>query len=75
MTKLKKSVKTRNDLKCKDLARKLKKMLYFFLNFVDSMDFLKGLVHLWIDWIRMKLLRICTAFSYKDIYVAFISNE
>ena len=39
------------------------------------MDVLKGLVRLRIDWIRMKLVRIGTAILYKDISVAFKSNE
>ena len=43
----------------------LKKCCIFFGNFVDSIDFLKGLVHLWIDWIRMKLVRIGTAIFTK----------
>ena len=56
-------------------GEKIKKNTVFFIRFFDSMDFLKGLVHLWIDWIRLKLVRIGTAISSKDMYVAFILNE
>ena len=58
-------------------GEKIKKkiVVYIFFNFVDSTDFLKGLVHLCLDWISMKMVRIGTAILCKDIYVAFNSNE